>query len=28
VCGPHEEERVRRKAKERLADLSALRSMR
>jgi CRISPR/Cas system-associated exonuclease Cas4 (RecB family) len=28
VCGPHEEERVRRKAKERLADLEALRSMR
>jgi hypothetical protein len=28
VCGPREEERVRRKAKERLADLAALRSMR
>jgi CRISPR/Cas system-associated exonuclease Cas4 (RecB family) len=28
VCGPREEERVRRKARERLADLDALRSMR
>jgi CRISPR/Cas system-associated exonuclease Cas4 (RecB family) len=28
VCGPREEERVGRKAKERLADLAALRSMR
>ncbi len=28
VCGPREEERVRRKAKDRLADLEALRSMR
>ena len=28
VCGPREEERVRRKARERLADLVALRSMR
>jgi len=28
VCGPREEDRVRRKAKERLADLTALRSMR
>ena len=28
VCGPREEERVRRKAKDRLADLTALRSMR
>ena len=28
VCGPREEERVRRKAKEPLADLAALRSMR
>ena len=28
VCGPREEERVKRKAHERLADLEALRSMR
>ena len=28
VCGPREEERVRRKSKDRLADLEALRSMR
>lgn len=28
VCGPREEERVKRKAKDRLADLEALRSMR
>jgi CRISPR/Cas system-associated exonuclease Cas4 (RecB family) len=28
VCGPHEEERVRRKHRDRLADLEALRSMR
>jgi CRISPR/Cas system-associated exonuclease Cas4 (RecB family) len=28
VCGPREEDRVRRKAKDRLADLEALRSMR
>jgi len=28
VCGPREEERTRRKARERLADLDALRSMR
>jgi CRISPR/Cas system-associated exonuclease Cas4 (RecB family) len=28
VCGPREEERIKRKAKERLADLEALRSMR
>jgi CRISPR/Cas system-associated exonuclease Cas4 (RecB family) len=28
VCGPREEERTRRKARERLADLEALRSMR
>ena len=28
VCGPREEERVKRKAKDRLADLDALRSMR
>jgi hypothetical protein len=28
VCGPREEERTRRKAPERLADLHALRSMR
>jgi ATP-dependent helicase/nuclease subunit B len=28
VCGPREEERTRRKAKDRLADLTALRSMR
>lgn len=28
VCGPREEERVKRKAKDRLADLAALRSMR
>jgi hypothetical protein len=28
VCGPREEERIKRKAKDRLADLDALRSMR
>jgi CRISPR/Cas system-associated exonuclease Cas4 (RecB family) len=28
VCGPREEERIKRKAKDRLADLEALRSMR
>jgi hypothetical protein len=28
VCGPREEERIRRKAKDRVADLAALRSMR
>jgi ATP-dependent helicase/nuclease subunit B len=28
VCGPREEERTKRKARERLADLEALRSMR
>ena len=28
VCGPREEERTRRKARERLADLEALRAMR
>jgi CRISPR/Cas system-associated exonuclease Cas4 (RecB family) len=28
VCGPREEERLRRKAKDRLADLEVLRSMR
>jgi len=28
ICGPREEERVSRKARERLADLEALRSMR
>jgi len=28
VCGPREEERIKRKAKERLADLESLRSMR
>ena len=28
VCGPREEERVARKAQDRLADLAALRSMR
>jgi CRISPR/Cas system-associated exonuclease Cas4 (RecB family) len=28
VCGPREEERTRRKARERLADLEALRGMR
>jgi len=28
VCGPREEERIKRKARERLADLDALRGMR
>ena len=28
VCGPREEERTKRKSRERLADLEALRSMR
>ena len=28
VCGPHEEERVARKAQDKLADLAALRAMR
>jgi hypothetical protein len=28
VCGPREEERVKRKSRDRLADLEALRSMR